>query len=432
MKLNWFSPLPPAKTGIADYTLRLLPALCRHADVVLWTDRPSWSSEIEQYGEVRYYQLNNLPWSDIHQADLNIYHIGNNCDFHSSIWQVSRQCPGCAILHDVKLHHLFGGMYLQQWRDKDAYLDRMTRYYGSQGRQAAEKFYQGALTIDFMAEYYPLTFLGLENAIGVITHTQDAYKTLKQQNRWVVGHVPLAYINRAELLHLNQKSSAPPYKLVISGYLSPNRRLDKFLEALSTLDEKTSFHLDIYGQIWDTAYIQKRIQALELSKLVTLHGFIEESQLDTALANSDLAINLRYPTMGEASLSQLRIWSHALPSLVTRVGWYAELPENTVSFVRPDYEIEDIHQHLRDFLKNPDRFFEMGKNGRRLLEESHHPSVYAKAIVNFAELVQKFRHRSVAYQLVERVGEEISSWIKDEALMPAINRVAEAIYSTSL
>src|SRR3712207_3100505 len=102
MKLNWFSPLPPAKTGIADYTLRLLPALCSKADVVLWTDRPSWSSEIEQYADVRYYQLDNLPWADIHRADLNIYHIGNNCDFHSGIWQVSRQCPGCAILHDVK------------------------------------------------------------------------------------------------------------------------------------------------------------------------------------------------------------------------------------------------------------------------------------------------------------------------------------------
>ncbi|HEY9606194.1 MAG TPA: glycosyltransferase, partial [Allocoleopsis sp.] len=219
---------------------------------------------------------------------------------------------------------------------------------------------------------------------------------------------------------------------IISGYLSPNRRLDPFLEALSTFEQKSSFHLDIYGQIWDKDYIQKRIQDLELSKLVTLHGFVEEDRLDTALSNSDLAINLRYPTMGEASISQLRIWSHALPSLVTQVGWYAELPENTVSFVRPDYEIEDIHQHLRDFLKNPDRFLEMGKNGRRLLEERHHPSVYAKAIVDFAELVQKFRPRSVAYQLVERVGEEISSWIKDEALMPAINRVAEAIYLTSL
>ena len=40
--------------------------------------------------------------------------------------------------------------------------------------------------------------------------------------------------------------------------------------------------------------------------------------------NLELLINLRYPTMGEASLSQLRIWRHALPSMVTQVGWHEE------------------------------------------------------------------------------------------------------------
>jgi len=31
MKLNWFSPLPPARTGIADYTFGILPELSRRA-----------------------------------------------------------------------------------------------------------------------------------------------------------------------------------------------------------------------------------------------------------------------------------------------------------------------------------------------------------------------------------------------------------------
>ena len=48
MKLNWFSPLPPAKTGIADYTLGLLPALSKQAEVVLWTDQSSWDRALER------------------------------------------------------------------------------------------------------------------------------------------------------------------------------------------------------------------------------------------------------------------------------------------------------------------------------------------------------------------------------------------------
>lgn len=53
------------------------------------------------------------------------------------------------------------------------------------------------------------------------------------------------------------------------------------------------------------------------------------------LAHSDMALNIRYPSMEEASFSQLRIWEHALPAIVTRVGWYATLPEDVVFFVRP-------------------------------------------------------------------------------------------------
>lgn len=111
MKLNWFSPLPPARTDIADYTFRVLPALRNYAEIVVWTSQSSWSSE-PQYADVRSYQLHNMPWADINKADLNIYHIGNNPDFHSDIWQISCQCPGLVVMHDLKLHH-FLAVYIK-------------------------------------------------------------------------------------------------------------------------------------------------------------------------------------------------------------------------------------------------------------------------------------------------------------------------------
>jgi hypothetical protein len=56
--------------------------------------------------------------------------------------------------------------------------------------------------------------------------------------------------------------------------------------------------------------------------------------------------------MGEASGSQLRIWDHALPSIVSKNDWYATLPSETVAFVSPDHEIEGVKYHLKYFLKN--------------------------------------------------------------------------------
>ena len=85
--------------------------------------------------------------------------------------------------------------------------------------------------------------------------------------------------------------------------------------------------------------MRQRIATLELKDTVKVHGYAPAADLDGALSTAGLAINLRYPTMGEASASQLRIWEHALPSLVTRVGWYASLPEDAVAHVRPENEV---------------------------------------------------------------------------------------------
>lgn len=432
MKINWFSPLSPAKSGIAEYTSRLIPALQKYAEIVLWTDQQHWSSYLEKYATVRHYDLANTPWVEINQADLNVYHIGNNSEFHFAIWQVSRQCPGLVVLHDVRLQHFFSSIYLhrEQKSNLDAYLFQMKKYYGIQGEQAAVKFLSGNISTEYITEFYPLTFLALENAVGVVTHAKADFQTIKQEKRWFVGYAPLPYISEWQA-NPQSKNNKAPYRLIVFGYIGANRGLDFLFKALSSLPEKNQFFLDIYGQVWNKNYIKEQIKLLGLTNLVKLHDFVADAELDLALANANLAINLRHPTMGEASLSQLRIWSHALPSLVTKVGWYAEQSEDTVAFVRPNYEIEDIQQHLKSFLANPQFFTKIGENGQQLLQNKHNPEIYAQAIVSFGEKIQRFRCRVLAYKLVDKIGEELSNWMDYKILDMQIKKVAEAIYFIS-
>ncbi|MGI8997222.1 MAG: hypothetical protein ACR2GW_11205, partial [Pyrinomonadaceae bacterium] len=124
------------------------------------------------------------------------------------------------------------------------------------------------------------------------------------------------------------------------------------------------------------------------------------------------AINLRYPTMGEASGSQLRIWSHALPSLVSETGWLATLPAAAVAFVRPSNEVADLQAHFRDFLSDPQRFQQMGEQGRRVLLEQHAPDVYARALIECAQMAERFRPQLIARQMAERAGTKLASMLK--------------------
>jgi SAM-dependent methyltransferase/glycosyltransferase involved in cell wall biosynthesis len=414
MILNWFSPLPPAKTGIAAYTARILPALRTRAHIILWTDQTEWDPNLENYAEVRRYQPEQIAWAELNRGDMSVYHIGNNRLFHGAIWQVSRCHPGIVILHDPCLQHFFAGLYRDQWNDRDGYVVQMERYYGQIGRQDAEAFWNGCLTVDYMVESYPLTPLAVDNALGVLIHSATGRDDLKWKNPCPVVYAPLPYpashcapeIQSAAGIHVGE----PPYRIVIFGHIDVNRRLDALLQAIAGLPERDQFHLDIYGQLWDNDHVHSQIQSLGLQELVTWHGFVSEAELDAALGTSHLGINLRYPTMGEASLSQLQMWDHALPTLVTRVGWYANCPEDAVAFVRPGHEIRDIQAHLRAFLANPDQFAMMGERGRRILEEQHAPEVYTQAVMDLVAEAQRFRPHAAAYELAKRVSREMRVW----------------------
>jgi len=425
MKINWFSPLPPARTEIANYTARILPALRKHAEVTLWTIQTDWDHNLEKTAPVKSYDPDQIPWGDLNRGDLNIFNIGNNPPFHFAIWQVSRRCPGIVIMHDLSLQHFFLGIYKERLKDRSGYVENMALYYGQPGRECAEMVWDGQLTPDEIVEKYPLTPLALEQARGVIVHTQNAFQDLKRENRWPVCYAPLPYAATGMLV--GSAPGGPPFNLIVFGYIGSNRRVDALLQALASFPERDKFRLSIYGQLDNEASIRSLTSSLGLKKLVNVRGFVSEKELDRALSSAHLAVNLRYPTMGEASASQLRIWHHGLPSLVSKVGWYATIQAEAAVFVRPEHEIEDIKGHLRAFLENPEQFAKMGAAGGRILEKCHNPEVYAQAIINMAEEVSHFNPPAIAAYLSARCAAEMSIWSKSAILESAISKAAEEI-----
>ncbi len=427
MKLNWFSPLPPARTDIAHYTKRLLPALLEQFEVILWTDQTEWDPELEKNFEIRHYRYEQMAWAELNRADLTFFNIGNNADFHCGIWKVSQRHSGIVILHDFRLQHLFAGYYRERCQDKKGYLNTMEFYCGKTSCEAAKSFWDGNLSIEYMAKLYPLTFLPLENALGAIVHTRKNLQELLREGRWPASYIPLPY--PAKNHSTAHRRIDPPYGLIIFGYLGTNRGLDDIFKALAAFKESNKFRLNIIGKLFDRKGISKRIQSLGLEHMITFHGFVSEVKLDKALASAHLAFNLRYPDMGEASGSQLRIWDHALPSLVTKTGWYSDIPEEAVQFVRSGHEITDIQRHLVSFLDNPVRFAKMGEIGRQILEKYHSPVTYAKAIAEFVANTNGFHSYPDIHYLVSKVGAEMSHYMPEEMSDEFIRKTAQEIYS---
>ena len=112
MKVAYYSPMPPERSGIADYSAHLLPAL---------------RERIERRGR----QARPHPARPRHRR--RAYHVGNNPDAHGWIVDALRKRPGVVVLHDFVLHHLIAGLTIGR-RDGRGYLDAMEREGGIVGR----------------------------------------------------------------------------------------------------------------------------------------------------------------------------------------------------------------------------------------------------------------------------------------------------------
>jgi glycosyltransferase involved in cell wall biosynthesis len=427
MKINYFSPLLPARSGIAEVTEQIVPALSQYAEVVVWTDQTEWSPALASCAKIRQYDPIVPPWRELNQADLNIYNIGNNVNFHHGILQISQQLPGLVILHDVKLHHLFYGIYRVCQADSEGYVAGVARYYGDVAAQQARQFVMGELPIAAVEDYAMTEWAIGCSAGAVMVHTQSAFQELKAFQRWPIGYQPLAYQGAVIPSRVASPKTPLPYQLIVFGYISYNRRIGSILQALSTMPQKQKFRLDIYGCVDDQDSLCQSIEDYGLKGLVTVHGYVSDVMLDRSLANANLAINLRYPTMGEASLSQLRIWHHALPAMVTQVGWYAEQPPDTVLFVRPTHEVEDIQQHLQQFVENPDRFRAIGLQGRQRLAEHHTPDAYAQGLLEFAPLMAVGDQQSNQHYWLDRASQEVAPWQLPDCGKTELQRITGAI-----
>lgn len=427
LRLNLFSPLPPARSEIANHTAHVLPPLGRLADVTVWTSQEDWGRVEAEGVRVRRYRPDAAPWGDINAAHATFFNIGNNTALHGDIFRVASAAPGVAILHDTVLQHFFAGLAVHHgWTAE--YLGAMRRHHGAEGFEQGRRLLAGEVGASELAHRFPLALAAADRAIAVVCHTPDGARALETRTRLPVYRLDLS----TELADGGAPSAAKakddgPRRVVLFGHLGFNRRLPSLLRALAEMPERDAFRVDIYGRIEDEAEARRLIASLGIGRLVEVHGFVPQAELDRGVSRAHLAVNLRYPTMGEASASQLRTWALGLPSLVTRTGWYATLPADAVFFVEPEDEVGGIKRHLARLLARPEVFAAAGRRGRALVAERHSPVRYAEGLLEIALQAPMQHGRRAAVDLARASSRALASMVGAEGLQWAAPGVAEEI-----
>lgn len=348
MTAGFFSPMPPARTGVADYSAALLLELRRLGDVNL----------------------------EDGAADIHLYHLGNN-QLHRAIYERALAEPGVIVLHDAILQHFFLG-----WFSQAEYIQEFTYNYGDWSTGLAEHLWRHRARSGADPLYFRYGMLRriIERSRAVIVHNRAAAHIVQQ-------HVPGAHIY--EIPHLLLPATEPaPYEVIrlraqlgarpadalfgIFGHLRESKRVATVLRAFDDLRRTGERALLLIAGEWASSDLARLITPLLSNSGVRRIGYLPERLMSLYAHAVDACLNLRYPTAGETSGIAIRMMGIGKPVIFSAGEETAALPEGSV--IRVDAgpgEMDMLREYMSWLTRFPADARAMGARARQHVE-SHH------------------------------------------------------------
>ena len=164
------SPLPPARTGVADYTRDLVPHQARLEDLALYAPGPV-PGELEGVPVRPLSELERDPPATLY------YHMGNNPQ-HGWVYDQALKRPGVVVLHDLVLHHFYIDRTLAPG-DKPAYFELVEAVGGMPGYRLGQGLADGVCT-QLQLFFMPLFERIVAASRGVVVHNRRAARLIRE------------------------------------------------------------------------------------------------------------------------------------------------------------------------------------------------------------------------------------------------------------
>lgn len=448
-KIAFLTPLHPQKTGIADYAEEMLPylrALLREEfrlDLFVDDCKPNGEDVLAHH---QIFQIDD--YEKLRDGyDLTVYQMGNN-SLHLKIYELALRFPGVVILHDFAIHHIVAMLFLDLKKNEIGYFDEVGYNHGAQVRnEAYARAANGKLGLwETNAVDYPMNRRLVETALGVVVFSQfakdriEAYGCPTPVHRVYlhcggeVADCP-AREQSAARQRLGLKIAADETVVGVFGFISPAKRPFQILDAVEQVMKKTGKKIRLFyvGELQPTcSELPKEIKKRGLSQQVQITGFTTSEEFLEYLDASDVCISLRCPTMGETSGVLNRALSRGKPSIVTNIGTFQELSDDTVAKIGcGDTEVAELTAALERILTNRKYRNTLSKNGLNYAEAHLKIADTAESLAEFlksaawaATLTKNEMYRKVRDRLLDNCRETLRT--DDAILRPMARNLAES------
>ncbi len=369
MRIAFFSPLPPAKSGIADYSAALLEELSRLAPVDIHTSSEAFQPD---------------------SSTLPLYQIGNN-GHHDFCYRAALAHPGVIVLHEANLHHLVVDLTIARG-DWDAYLREVSFDGGPAARDYATRYVIPRLRgPDY--DGVPMLRRLLANARGVIVHSAFVEDEARRAGfSGPIARIPHgAWIPAVDGAPMRARLGLDPDTPVIGifGFLKPYKRIAESLRAFARLVRRNpSVRLILAGEPHPELPLDSLIASLDLQPFVRSLGFLPIDDFVSAIAACDIVLNLRHPTVGENSGTLMRSLGLGKAVIVSDNGSFRELPEDICLKAPVDASEEDfLFEYLNLLTSQPAVARALGARAQQWVQSECNWASVARRYLEFLSAV---------------------------------------------
>ena len=337
-RIAWFTPLPPIRSGIAQYNFELLPAISASHDIDVFVDgQPSGfvsrrPAEAGHYLDgIELFAAHDFLWKNRRERyDLTVYQMGN-APFHDYMWAYLVRYPGLGVLHDGQLHHARARLLLQQKKYDD---------------------YRHEFWFSHPDAHVDLPELGAAGLLGSLTYGWPMLRTVVESSRLVAVHNgwladqireahPQARVQLIEMgvpeptprpgareaIRSRQGIPAGAVLFIALGKVTPEKRIREAIRALAAMREAVpDAHLLLAGQTVDYYDPISDARALGVEDRVSVAGYVADDEIADYLAAADVCLCMRWPTSRETSASWLRCLAAGRPTVTTDLVHTIDIP----------------------------------------------------------------------------------------------------------
>lgn len=293
------------------------------------------------------------------------------------------------IVRDLPL--VFSAFFFKLFKGARLVLDMAECYpemYASSLKFGTPSFLDRTLKNPSIAALYEkLSVKMCDHVLVMIEESRDRLinKGLSPEKISIVSNTPPIYSAWSG----NRQHSGENLRVVYVGFITELRGLDLLVIAvkrfLERVDYKNSITVDIIGKGSFKEKLAQLVRELDLERYVTIHGWLEPSQMDGILHQANVGA-LTYRVCGH--------WNHTIPNklfdymlaglpvLATEVIPISRIiNEERCGLVCRDLDVEDIAQKLIE-LRDPQLRQDLGEKGANAISNKYNWGIDEKTFIS--------------------------------------------------